>query len=305
MICPNCQSITSASENACAVCDYPIRSVTTSDGLSLIPQRVSSKKRTVICPSCQSFINPEVDGEFCPACDMPLVSVSTPSQESRKKVIDKRPVKPTNSDLAHPRDFRNYGSGIIIGEGTPLQDEPRDPNYLQSVVAIILLLELVYLLVRVSTSVLAYGLLAAAIILALGGGAALRSTGCILGLLIRPIMALISPVFRILSGGIMQGNDPNNMRKVTEYRLNLMEGDQDTFIVKGNLSPRNLQQGDTVQINTVQRNGRPYFQSGRLETADSWKPLQISESSKGRYWVAGLIIFNLVLAFIYFYYLGG
>jgi hypothetical protein len=128
--------------------------------------------------------------------------------------------------------------------------------------------------------------------------------GC-LSNLIRAPMAMASAAIRTLFSGISPRLNPANLRHVLEYRIDLTEGSQGAFIVKGNTSPRTLRSGDSVRIWTVQRRGRPYLRRGLLDENGTSVPIRVSEPSTGVQWLVGFIVLNLVLAFIYFTYLSG
>jgi hypothetical protein len=130
-------------------------------------------------------------------------------------------------------------------------------------------------------------------------GLGMGCLGTAIGIPIRVIRLMWQP----LRGAFNPGSSPRNMRQVREYRLNLVNGTQDTFTVKGDLTPRVLQDGDYVQIWVGYRRGRPYFRRGQLRTTTTaWTPLQTNEPPLGLYWFIGFIALTLVLCYLFITY---
>lgn len=321
MICPNCQSNVSTSDIKCRTCGSAVRSVSTpvpafTDSQTIPPTSAVAVERAFTCPTCQSAIDSTLSGGYCPVCNSPVTlptsdvklqgvheSTNSPVPIREGQSIGNAPhvggrVTPVSSS-------GNYGAGTIVGDPTQLQDEARDADPLQVLVSLLLLIELAIILAAVSVSVLIVGIIIIAIALSfrmMGGG--FLAMGC-LSNLIRAPMSMAALAIRTLFSGISPKLNPANLRHVHEYRLDLVEGSQGSFAVKGNTSPRTLRSGDSVRIWTVQRHGRAYLRQGILDENGTSVPIRVSEPSNGVQWLVGFVILNFLLAFIYFTYFNG
>lgn len=320
MICSRCQSPVRTTDEKCGVCGNSVRRISSTVPTNIEPEAVSintmpSDWQALTCPSCQSPIDTSTVGQYCPVCSTPIASGTAGLQSQRAG--DERYQQNVSSvdrlrdggmmvepHLTQVHRFSNYGHGTIVGEPTQLQDEPRDADTLQVLISLLLLVELAVVMAAVSMSVLIVGIGIVVLIFALGMRGGWFAMGCMTSVL-RPLMTAATVAMRTLFGGISPRLNPANIRHVREYRLDLVEGDQNTFVVKGNTAPRTLRSGDSVQIWTTQRHGRPYLQRGFLEESGLLVPVRVSEPSSGMYWLIGFVVINLVLAFIYFTYVSG
>lgn len=321
MICPNCQSNVSTSDIKCRTCSSAVRNVSTPVPAFTVGQTIPlnsavTVERAFTCPTCQSAIDSTLSGGYCPVCNS---SVTLPTSDVRLQRIHESTSSPVpysggqstgtaphvgTGRVAPVSSSGNYGAGTIVGDPTQLQDETRDADPLQVLVSLLLLIELAIILAAVSVSVLIVGIIIIAIALSFRLMGGFLAMGC-LSNLIRAPMAMAAATVRTLFSGISPRLNPANLRHVREYRLDLIEGSQGTFVVKGNTSPRTLRSGDRVRVWTVQRNGRPYLRRGLLDENGALVPIRVSERSTGVQWLVGFIALNLVLAFIYFTYLSG
>ena len=320
MICSRCQSPVRITDEKCGVCGHTVRQISPSTPTSIEPQAVSANTtpspwQVLTCPSCQSPIDTRTVGQYCPVCSTPIApgAVGLQSPRSRNELQQQNVLSVdrlrdggtmVESDLTQAHRFSNYGHGTIVGEPTQLQDEPRDADTLQVLISLLLLVELIVVMAAVSMSALIVGIVIVVLIFALGMRGGWSAMGCMTSVL-RPLMTAATVAMRTLFGGISPRLNPANIRHVREYRLDLVEGDQNTFVVKGNTAPRTLRSGDSVQVWTTQRHGRPYLQRGILDEGGSLVPIRVSEPSSGMYWLIGFVAINLVLALIYFTYVSG
>ena len=309
------------SESVCSVCGYVIRNTLMAGSAGRLPSllhpstTLAETRGMVTCPTCQSRLDPQSSDRYCPACNTlisPRVTL-TPLAESLRSPNQQMPLadrgttqntSQTSSGVVYSARLNNYGQGTVIGDPIQLQDEPRDADPLQVIVSLLLLLELAAILATVSIAALVVGvvILALALVFSMTGG--MFAMGCMFSL-IRAPMTMIANAMRMLFSGISPRLNPVNYRHVHEYHIDLLEGSQRTFVVKGNTSPRTLRSGDGVRIWTVQRRGRPYLRQGFLDENGTSVPIRVSEPANGVQWLVGFVILNLFLAFIYFTYFNG
>jgi hypothetical protein len=193
--------------------------------------------------------------------------------------------------------FTGFGEGTIADAPVELQQEPRDIEPLYALSTALVLIELL-----LATLILSYYFLVLIIALLIVGFFFNRlsrfGVGCLTTTIGLPIR-VIRLMWRPLRDSFSPGSSARNMRRVREYRLNLVNGSQDTFTVKGELTPRTLQSGDYVQIWVGYRSGRAYLRRGRLRDKNNvWSQLQIREAPLGLYWFIGLIVLTIGLGYL-------
>lgn len=300
--CPYCQSPNSLIEQRCRVCggfvvgSKPPTPHSSSNPNPTIPPNKTLKYSVRTCPSCQTVISVP-NAASCSVCGVTLTS--TPSHLSFSVSHSTNPIlavagSPTNVATVTParRVTSNYLEGIITAGPFALQDQPRSPEMLQILAIIILLIEISFIAYLIS-SFLFIGVILLLVFSQVVRRVTRGGLGC-LGAIFWP-WNLVRWMATQMMEALNPGRNPNNLRREREYHVDVTVGVADVFVVRGDVTPRLLREGDYVRVWIQQQAGRAYFQRGGLRTQDgTWQALTVMEPSVGFYWLIALVVLNLI-----------